>query len=206
MRIGLVALMTVVGAGTAATAQQRELDAHEHGVGQLNIAFEGGSVVMELEAPGADIVGFEHRAESVEDSATIDEAIAVLAKPLELVAFPEEAQCVVTSANVVLEEEEEHGKEMHGDDDDAHAADGHSDEGGHAEHDEHAEEARSHTEFHAEYKMQCAQPSSVTQIDFPYFETFANARELEVQIVTDKGANRFEVERDDPRIDLTGMM
>ena len=35
-----------------------QMDAHVHGHGILNIAVEGQVVEMELEAPGADIVGF----------------------------------------------------------------------------------------------------------------------------------------------------
>ena len=42
--------------------EHRELGAHEHGHGTLNIALEGSRLTMELEAPGVDIVGFEHAA------------------------------------------------------------------------------------------------------------------------------------------------
>ena len=45
-----------------AEEKHRQLGAHEHGHGNFNIAIEGKSVSMELEAPGADIVGFEHKA------------------------------------------------------------------------------------------------------------------------------------------------
>jgi len=51
----------------AATQAQAELDAHEHGVGVLNIAADGNTVEMELIAPGADIVGFEYEASSEEE-------------------------------------------------------------------------------------------------------------------------------------------
>ena len=40
--------------------ETRQLDAHEHGVGALNIAFDQGRVAIEFHAPGADIVGFEY--------------------------------------------------------------------------------------------------------------------------------------------------
>jgi len=55
----------VVLACTPAFAEEtRELGAHEHGVGAMNIAIEAGTVAMELRAPGADIVGFEYQAKS----------------------------------------------------------------------------------------------------------------------------------------------
>ncbi|MDB9707907.1 DUF2796 domain-containing protein, partial [Planktotalea frisia] len=62
----------------------RQLDAHEHGVGALNIAIDGTSVAMEFHAPGADIVGFEYSAKSDADLAAIETAIAALNAPLDL--------------------------------------------------------------------------------------------------------------------------
>ncbi|MDE0282290.1 MAG: DUF2796 domain-containing protein, partial [Gammaproteobacteria bacterium] len=59
-----------------------------------------------------------------------------------------------------------------------------------------------HTEFHAEYEMNCTNPSGLTRIDFAYFSLFPNARELEVQVVSGKGAQAFEIERDEPVLDL----
>ena len=86
----------------------RELDAHEHGVGTLNIAIDGSNVAMEFSAPGADIVGFEHPAKSEEDKALISEGLAVLSEPLGLFGIPADAGCSVTSAVAELEGDAEH--------------------------------------------------------------------------------------------------
>ncbi|MDG1972069.1 MAG: DUF2796 domain-containing protein [Paracoccaceae bacterium] len=220
----------------AAHTQTRELDAHQHGHGALNIAFEGASVAMELEVPGADIVGFEHPAESDADRALIDAAIAQLAKPLELFAMPAAAGCTVTAANVALlgeDDHDEHGddhkdehaddhkdehdddhKDEHADDhkdehDDDHKddhADDHKDDHADDHKDEHADEEgeEGHNEFHAEYALTCADPSAIDAIEFVYFERFPNAAELDIQLISDKGAKGFEVERDEPRLDLSG--
>ena len=168
----------------------RQLDAHEHGVGQLNIAFDGQQIAMELHAPGADIVGFEYAAESFEDRAAVDAAVVTLAGPLDLFVLPAAARCSVIQAAAELESEEEH------DDHDDHADE-------HA-HDDHADEA-SHTEFHAEYLLTCADPSAIDEITFAYFDVFPNALEVEVQLISDTGATSFEVERDAPTLDLRGM-
>lgn len=166
--------------------ETRQLDAHEHGVGQLNIAFDGQKIAMELHAPGADIVGFEYAAESEQDRAAIDAAVAALEAPLELFVLSEAAGCSVVQAAAGLESEDGH---------DDHTEDGH---------DDHAEEA-GHTEFHAEYLLTCADPSAITDITFVYFDSFPNALEVEVQILTNAGATSFEVERDTPALDLRGM-
>ena len=70
--------------------------------------------------------------------------------------------------------------------------------------DDHAD-AAGHTEFHAEYLLTCAQPDSVSAISFAYFQTFPNALELEVQVISDTGAQAFEVTRDAPTLDLRSM-
>ena len=122
---------------TPAFAQEtRQLDSHEHGVGQLDIAFDGQQIAMELYAPGADIVGFEYAAKSAQDRAAIDTAVATLAGPLDLFVLPAAAGGSVVQASASLESEAEH--DDHGDEDHA-AHDDHDDHGDedHAAHDDH---------------------------------------------------------------------
>lgn len=155
MKFATLALITVSASAlaTAGLAQEhRELGAHEHGVGQLNIAVEDDGIAMELHAPGADIVGFEHPAESDEDKALITAAIAALEQPLSLFVLPEAAGCTVVEAHAGLELEEHDDHEDH----DEHAED-HDDHEEHTEehddhdHDEHAEEHDDHDhDEHAE--------------------------------------------------------
>ena len=188
-------IATAITATPVIAEETRQLDAHEHGVGQLDIAIDGQQIAMELHAPGADIVGFEYAAESAKDLAAVDAAVAKLSAPLALFVLPEAAGCSIVESSAGLESEEEH--EEHGDE---HADDEHAEDG----HDDHADES-GHTEFHAEYLLNCAEPSAIKGIDFAYFGSFPNALEVEVQIITDTGATSFEVERDAPTLDLTGL-
>jgi hypothetical protein len=204
-------IATAITATPVIAEETRQLDAHEHGVGQLDIAIDGQQIAMELHAPGADIVGFEYAAESAKDLAAVDAAVAKLSAPLALFVLPEAAGCSIVEASAGLESEEEHEEhgDEHADDErahDEHAKDEHG-EHGHDEdgHDVHADES-GHTEFHAEYLLNCAEPSAITGIDFAYFGSFPNALEVEVQIITDTGATSFEVERDAPTLDLTGLL
>ena len=181
-------------------AETRGLGAHEHGHGALNIAFEHDAVLLELEAPGADIVGFEHTAESAEDRAAIDEAVAALAKPLELFIPDAAAGCVVTAAKVELMTEGEARDKDH----EVHAHNEHKHDDHDHDADKHAEDDAGHTEFHAEYELTCADPAAIRALEFAYFSRFPAAQELEVQLISEKGAKGFEVERDEPRLDLSG--
>jgi Protein of unknown function (DUF2796) len=146
----------------------------------LNIAIEGKTVSMELEVPGADIVGFEHEASTPDQKAALEKAKAKLADALSIFTPAPGAGCSLKSANVATqaEHEDEHEHEAHG----AKAA--HEDEAGHH-----------HSEFHAEYALTCLSPSRLT-----------GAQELDISVISPKGQSSFEVRRDNPSLDLAGIM
>ena len=47
------------------------LDAHVHGVAELTIAIEGKSLEVQFASPAMNLVGFEHKATSAEQMATV---------------------------------------------------------------------------------------------------------------------------------------
>ena len=51
---------------------------HAHGEGELKLAIEGNKVVIELTAPGSDIVGFEHKPSLDADRKAVAAAAAML--------------------------------------------------------------------------------------------------------------------------------
>jgi hypothetical protein len=191
-------MIALVGPSTLFAQEPRDLDAHEHGHSALNIAVEGTQVAIELEAPGADIVGFEYEATTAADRAKLDAAIAELSKPLSLFVLPAAAGCTVVGASAGLVEEHH--------DDHAEHAEGEHDHDQHAEGEHEEEEGAEHTEFHAEYLLTCTYPTEIDRIEFAFFETFPNAQEVEVQMISDKGSKGFEVERDAPVLYLAGLI
>ncbi len=172
----------------AAEDEHKELDAHEHGAGVFNVAIEGKFLAMELEAPGADIVGFEHPAHSDKDKAAIRDAKSTLRDLAKIVALPAAADCKLTATNVALHTE--------GEDEDH---DGHD-----HDHEKHAEEEPGHTEFHAEYQLNCANPENLKTLSFTYFETFKNAQKLSVSIVSSSSQKKAEATHDNAAISLGG--
>lgn len=84
--------------------------AHVHGHATLNIAIEQNTVQMELEAPAADIVGFEHAPQSAEERAALAEAEAALKSPLELFRLPEAAGCRVDGVDMEHRGEGDHSE------------------------------------------------------------------------------------------------
>jgi hypothetical protein len=208
-RVLLAVSFGLAAAAGAGHAQQRQAGAHEHGRGSLNIALEGSRLTMELEAPGADIVGFEHKAKTKKQKAAVEKAEGQLEAADALFQLPAAAGCVLEASRVTLEGEghdhgHDHGAKGHGDKDHGHKA--HGAKGGEKGHAKggHADDA--HSSFRAEYAFECKAPASLTTIGFDYFKVFAGAHKLDVTVVTAKQQSRFEVSRAKPRIDLGGMM
>ena len=89
---------------------------------------------MELEVPGMDIVGFEHRARTKEQKTAVEKANGELSKPLDLFKIPAAAGCNVADAKVAVEAEHDHG---HGHGNAKDHAKGEDDD--HDDHDDHAD-------------------------------------------------------------------
>jgi len=172
--------------------EHRQLGAHVHGHGHLNIAIEDKTVSIELEVPGADIVGFEHEASTPEQKAALEKAKAKLADGLSLFTPTAAANCTQKSAKISVEAE--HGDEHE-----------HPAEGGKAPAKE-EEEDHHHSEVHAEYAFECASPARLASMTFDYFKAFPNAQELDISVISPKGQSSAEVKRDKPYLDLTGIM
>lgn len=194
-----------------AEEEHRQLGAHVHGHGILNIAIEGKKVAMELEAPGADIVGFEHEASTDDQKEQVKAAINKLKKDAaKLFVFSGAAKCTFTSAKAELEGSDEHdahydhsdeGKEKHEDHD-------HEEDAKKEHHDhEHEKEAghegeAEHSEFHVAYKLECAAPGELKELNVSFFKQFPNSKELEVTVVNDAGSKTHEATPDQPLVKL----
>jgi hypothetical protein len=187
-RLALLVLAGSAAAVSLPALAHREAGAHKHGRGTLNIAVEGNKVTMELEVPGVDIVGFEHVAKSRRDKQAVEKAKAQLQAPLALFKLPAAADCRVAEAKVAFGADEDDKSKPAG-------AKGSK-----------AKDEHEHSEFHAQYTLECQSPVSITAIEFPFFRTFAGAEKLDVNVITAKGQNRFEVSRKRPSLSLAGMI
>jgi hypothetical protein len=188
--LGAAAILGALAVFPAAAQSHRELGAHEHGRGTLNIAVEGNKVSMELEVPGMDILGFEHAAKSRKDKTTLEKAQQKLSAPLSLFKLPVSAGCQVTEAKVEVETGEHDHANLEKQGDAAKSS----------------EKEQHHSEFHNQYSVECTSPANITGIEFGYFNAFPGAEKLEVNVITPKGQNKFEVTRARPDLNLAGMI
>lgn len=177
-RTAIPAVVLAMAAGAAGAAEHVHR-AHEHGSGILNVAVEGGTVEVELIAPGSDIVGFEHRPASDADREAVRQAADLLGDGAGMFIFADEASCSLAEGSVESGLLEEHaGTEADTD------ADG------------------QHAEFHARYRFDCAAPDSLGYVELRYFELFPAAQELEASVLTETGQTAAELTPDAPTLGL----
>ena len=96
---------------TVAFGQQKQahktLKAHEHGSAKLDIAIDGKTAIVQLEAPAISIIGFEHQAKSAADKKTQSAALELLkAKITSMVIVDPAAGCIFSPKLAVVEQED----------------------------------------------------------------------------------------------------
>ena len=190
-----VVIGMTVSTNVLANEEFRSHSAHVHGQVEVNIAQDGQELLVEITAPGADVVGFEHAPETAEQKKVFEQAIAQLNKPDELFSF-NNANCTLKFKSVsnTLEgdhdEHEGHNHAEHGHDDHKdhdHAEHDHDDHEGHDHHDHegHDHSEGGHGEFTVEYHYQCSDVAKLDTISTQWFSKFSNTEKMTVNLLTD---------------------
>ncbi|WP_411062170.1 zinc uptake protein ZrgA [Vibrio chagasii] len=150
-----VVIGMTVSTNVLANEEFRSHGAHVHGQVEVNIAQDGQELLVEVTAPGADVVGFEHAPETAEQKKVFEQAIAQLNKPDELFSF-NNANCTLkfkSVSNTLESDHDEHeGHDHEGHDHSEHDHDDHKDHD-HAEHDHDDHKDHDHAEHdHDDHK------------------------------------------------------
>ena len=117
----------------AAAEETRQVDKHEHGVGELNIGVESSAINLEFMIPGADITGFEYEAKSDSDIALVNAALSKFENFQNIFILPDSSNCDLVDAEIGINQEDDHNDHDEHDD--------------HDEHEGHDEHAHHHGEF-----------------------------------------------------------
>ena len=144
----------------AAAEETRQVDKHEHGVGELNIAVEGSAINLEFMIPGADIVGFEYEAKSDSDIALVNTALSKFQDFENIFTLSSSGNCNLVDAEVEINQGDDHEDEH--------------------DHDEHEEEA--HNEFVAHYSFTCGNVKEIDRIDFHILLLFLTLESLKYNL------------------------
>ncbi|APU72819.1 TPA: DUF2796 domain-containing protein [Vibrio parahaemolyticus] len=186
----VLAIVIGLSLSTVATAEEyRQHSAHVHGHVEFNIAQDGSDLLLEITAPGADVVGFEHAPENAEQEKTLQHAVATLEDSNALFAINPQAQCEIEEVHVEHtlggqhEEHEHHDHEGHDHDEHAHHDHDKHDHDGHEGHD-HSEHS-DHGEFTVQYRFHCAQVGELSRIQTDWFNQFPSTESVNVNLFTD---------------------
>ncbi|HHQ4787532.1 DUF2796 domain-containing protein [Aeromonas hydrophila] len=155
--------------------------AHEHGHGHLNLVLDGNQLMIELQAPAADLVGFEHAAKSDEEKAQYAKAMAQLKQPDALFRFDPAAGCKLTQQELQAAKEDHD----HDHDHDHHKSDG--------KHDEHQHDDAGHADMGAMYTYTCATPAKLTGLEATLFSVYPSLEKLSVQGILPSGQTAAEL-------------
>lgn len=197
IRTLLVATLLAGPAGAPAAqhdehAGPEEHGAHVHGSARLTAALEGSRLVIELVAPAADIVGFEHESRDGDDHRQVRRAVARLRRASELFDLPAAARCRLDTADIDSALLVDRAGGHHEPDDGAHAAEPRHT--GHAEHDEGLDrEAGGHTDFEVAYRFACEKPAAVDRVTVELFRHFPSLGEIDAQFVGPRGQGATEL-------------
>jgi len=177
---------------------------HVHGVVELGVVVEGGTVAVSLSAPLSDVVGFEHAPENDEQLELIRQAAATLANADAMFGLPDSANCAISDTSVdgpgyVRQHLAEADAGAADSDDDHH--DEHDSHGSESDRDEHAKsavdehgDAEQHAEIDASYEWVCGNASDLDSLALRFTESFAGIETIEIQLLTSAGARVLTVE------------
>lgn len=178
--------------GTASTSYAA--DKHVHGEAELYIAMQGQKLLIELESPAANIIGFEHKPHTKAQKETLHIAMDTLASYQSLITFAK-GECQQTDSNIESpfgDHDDEHEKHH-----DHHKEEKHAGHHGH-NHDKHDEET--HADFHITYSLTCKNIQDISEASISAFKNFPGIEELNVSWVTEKGQGGIKAENSKTQI------
>ncbi|WP_076589434.1 zinc uptake protein ZrgA [Vibrio ostreicida] len=202
----------------------RQHDAHVHGHVEFNIAQDQNELLVEITAPGADVVGFEHAPNNSAQEQALEKAVAQLNNASAILTLSPDAKCKLSHQSVQHtlrtdehEHEHEHEKhdehkhhEEHSDHDEHKHHEEHSDHDEHKHHEEHSdhdehkhhEEHSDHGEFTVQYHYQCDNFNALSSINTQWFSAFPSTQSINVNLLTDKTQSAVELSAKNTKISL----
>jgi hypothetical protein len=204
-KLSALILSALTFSGFAQADSFRQHAAHAHGQVEFNIAQDGSDVLVEILAPGSDVVGFEHAPTNHDQQHAIHEAVDALKKGATLLVLGNNAKCELVSAEVThtLGGEDAHDEhhDEHNHDDEQHDAHADHDHHDHEEHDDHSDHdhENGHGEFNVQYQFTCDKPESLNQVETTWFAQFGASEAITLNLLTDQVQTSTKLTVDNPR-------
>ena len=166
----LLAALALAGAASAAPA-------HEHGVARLDVAVDAGRVVLMLDTPLDNLLGFEHAPRNDAETRAAAEVVARLRDGAGLFRVDPAGGCKLTTVELKS------------------AALGLGAAAGSA-----AKEG--HADLEGQFEFQCATGGRAGFVEVRLFEAFAGFKRIDLQVATPRGPMQATLRRPQPRVPL----
>jgi len=166
--------------------QYYEQESHVHGLASLFIVLEGSQLLVELESPGMNLIGFEHVPRTEVQHQQVEKAEQQLMAGGGMFSF-KGGQCQLLKADIKMvgmaapQEERHESSESDG----GHYLN-HEDHEDHEDHEGHEVSKAStseHSDVEAKYLFNCDKPETLLAIDVALFDEFSGLEELDAQWV-----------------------
>ena len=98
---------------TSTTHGHREHKAHDHGAGQIGIAFDGTDGKIDFDIPAESIIGFEYEPKKLADKKKLSDSLQTLRSKInDMIVFDSKSKCEITAQSVEVERSEEKHSEI----------------------------------------------------------------------------------------------
>ncbi|EEX93405.1 putative zinc-binding protein [Vibrio orientalis CIP 102891 = ATCC 33934] len=214
-KITPIALGITLAVSSFAQAEEgfRQHSAHVHGVVEFNIAQDANELLMEITAPGADVVGFELAPQTDEQKHQLEAAVTQLSDANSIFTLAASAGCKIEHKSVshTLGKDNHKGHDHHDDHEhhDEHKGHDHHDDHehhdehkGHDHHDDHEGHSSSHGEFTVEYHFECSDIAKLDEINTNWFSHFPNTESIKVNVLTDTKQAAMQLSKGESKISL----
>lgn len=172
MRTLLLIPLLFATSNVIAEPHHKEHDAHQHGHAELKLAWSKDELIIELDTPAMNIIGFEHAAENGDDKKALKHAVEFFQKPNQLITPNIEAECHLTSVDIESSLLEHQADMDH--------------ENEHKDEHEHENSEPSHADFEIAIAYQCKQAKLLRYVDTSgLFSTFKGIEELDTEWLSD---------------------
>ena len=168
-RILASAALALVASAPFAAAQAQQQHAHVHGQIKLDVAIDGPTVVIAMESPLDNIVGFERAPKTDAEKKTVEDAVAQLRAADKLFAIDPAASCKLGPVDL------------------------RSSALGLGKPD--ASEPEGHADLDATFSFNCANAAAAKYIDIGLFAAFKGTRQIDAQIASAQGQFKRQLKR-----------
>jgi hypothetical protein len=157
--------------------------AHEHGKVTLNVAIDGSTLLVELDAPAINVVGFEHAPRTKSEHAAAQQATHFIETGHGLLGFPPAAECLFLHTEFT---------EPHWGAPEAESAEATGVHNGSEE----------HADYEARFTYQCGHPAALAWLEPWLLAKLLNITEARINLVTPAGQRSESVTAPRARVRL----